>query len=196
MIELFWYNPTFVSPDPSRSPRVESVAWLVADNPLEPASTLVRTWDGVASKAPAAANSPKFTVFPVGLNLLQRNVIPASSIRGQEENGQAIDLENWLIPFDDVVKLLDIKVKILDNGQLELQSPGFLVRVSPAELTQDPTLGLTIAVSKIQSLLGVPVTFDPQSYALKFTPSWLSQPNVTINAPIIPPINLEGLPLI
>ena len=138
----------------------------------------------------------QFNIFPVGLNLYKKNAIASSLVRGTEENGQAVDFKNWLISFDDVIKLLEIKVRILDDGQLELTSPGFVFRISPQQLTQDPELGLTISVAKIESLLGVPVTFDLAGYAIAFAPAWLGSDGVLLEKDSTISVVLEGLPLI
>ncbi|MGL5033908.1 MAG: carboxypeptidase regulatory-like domain-containing protein [Microcystaceae cyanobacterium] len=144
---------------------------------------------------PTGKVSP-FVVFPVGLNLPKRNVITSSLVRGLEEKGQAVDFKNWLISFDDLVKILEIKVRILNDGKLELQSPGFIVRISPQQLTQDPELGLTIQVEKIESLLGVPVSFDATAYAIIFAPSWLDARGILLDTNNNNPVVLEGLPRI
>lgn len=107
--------------------------------------TINLSLESVSPQNLSQSQSPqKFTVFPVGLNLFKRNVIASSLIKGSEDGTQAINFKQWLIPFDDVVKALNIKVNILDDGQLELRSPGFVVRIKPQELTQDPELGLSI----------------------------------------------------
>lgn len=148
------------------------------------------------SSGSTTKNGSKFEVLTVGLNIFKLNTIAASSIRGLEENGQAVDFKQWRIPFDDVVKLLEIQVKVLDDGQLELRSPGFLVRIAPQQLIQDPELGLTIAVETIESVFGVPLSFDTAAYAIVFAPPWLGTKGNIIGSKSALPANLEGLPLI
>ena len=134
-------------------------------------------------------------IFPVGINLGKRNVLTSTLIRGLEDGTQAINLSNWLIPFDIVIQALQFQVTILADGQLELRSPGSIVRIKPDALTTDPELGLVISLKKIESLLSVPSEFDINEYAIVFSPPWLGikrKKKVTEEDLII----IEGLPKI
>lgn len=121
----------------------------------------------------AKRKSAKFTVFPVGINIKQRNVDSSALIKGAENGSTAIALKQWLIPFDTVVKALNLKVTTLEGGKLELRSPGIVTRINPQILTTDPDLGLAWRISQIEKLLGVTVQFDLTRYAVVFDPPWL-----------------------
>ncbi|MEB3311672.1 MAG: carboxypeptidase-like regulatory domain-containing protein [Snowella sp.] len=173
-----------------------SVACQIAQNSLP---EIVGASPPALNASPTLPNGPhpnRFEILSIGLNTFKVNQIAASRVRGLEENGQAVDFKKWLIPFDDVVKLLDIQVKILNDGQLELRSPGFVVRINPQELTQDPELGLTIGVETIENRLGVPLSFDGAAYAIIFSPSWLGIKSNAMGSPSTLPVNLDGLPWI
>lgn len=134
------------------------------------------------------------TVFPVGLNVGDRNIVPTTLIKGTEA-GEAIAFSRWLIPFDSAVQALSITVSTLETGEWELRSPGFVIRLSPEELTTDDTLGLVLSVQQIETLLGVPTQFDQLDYAVRFDPPWAGDRRSrqqTTERPII----TEGLPLI
>ena len=118
-------------------------------------------------------NTTELIIFPVGINVDQRNVVPSTLIRGLEDSTQAINLNNWLIPFDVVTQALQFQVITLADGQLELRSPGLITRINPEELTTDPELGLVISLEKIETLLGVPSEFDINEYAIVFNAPWL-----------------------
>ncbi|MEO1432293.1 MAG: hypothetical protein AAFV71_25150 [Cyanobacteria bacterium J06633_8] len=75
-----------------------------------------------------------FTILPVGLNLGKRNVNESILIRGYEDGSKAINFDNWLLPFDDVLSALKIIKTTLDEGQLELRSPGLVKRINPKDL--------------------------------------------------------------
>lgn len=137
----------------------------------------------------------QFKLFSVGINLGKRNVLESTFVRGLEREGQAIEFEKWLLPFDDVVKALKISVNTLNDGKLELRSPGLVVRIDPEQLQKDPELGLAFSIEQIQNILGVPTEFNIEQYTIIFNPPWLGVPGKTTRRQEIPVI-LEGLPTI
>lgn len=133
-----------------------------------------------------------FIVFPVGFNVDNRPVVLSVFVRGREDLVQAVAFERWLLPFEDVMTVLQIEVTPLDSGEWELRSPGVVVRLDPNTLKTDPEIGLAIEVDQIQTLLGVSVEFDIEHYAVNFSVPWSNlRPQANANTA---PINLEGLP--
>lgn len=112
----------------------------------------------------------KFTVFPVGINVDNRTINTSALIKGAEDGSRAINFEQWLIPLDIVVEALNITVKPLENGELELRSPGLITKIDPQKLPTDPDLGLAFKVAQIRDILGVPTKFDLQEYVINFAP--------------------------
>ncbi len=144
----------------------------------------------------ATAESPtteSFGVFPVGLNLDRRNVVPSTLVRGREDGHQAIAFSQWLLPFETVMTALQFRITPLEDGQLELRSPGVIRRLDPNTLTVDSRLGLVIAIAEIETLLGVPSEFDIEEYAIVFRPPWLTVATGRV-APDEIPVLLDGLP--
>ncbi|WP_228060315.1 carboxypeptidase-like regulatory domain-containing protein [Coleofasciculus sp. LEGE 07092] len=139
--------------------------------------------------------SDNFTVFPVGVNIGGRPVIFSVLVRGQEDGTQAIDFENWLIPYDTVIKALKLEVTPLPDGQLEVRSPGLVTRINPKELRNDPELGLVFSIQELQTRFGVPAEFDINEYAIILNPPWLGQRTGRSNVTAAP-LQLEGLPRI
>lgn len=134
-------------------------------------------------------------VLSVGLNLGDRNVNAGTLVLGKEDGQQATDFSEWRIAYNDLIDALNIKVTTLDDGQLELRSPGSVVRLDPAQLLIDPQLGMVFTPTQIEELLGVPVDFDIAEYALVFDPPWLGKSYIQANNVIArQPVNLEGLP--
>ncbi|MDJ0736548.1 MAG: hypothetical protein QNJ47_21205 [Nostocaceae cyanobacterium] len=72
-----------------------------------------------------------------------------------------------------MTQALKITVTTLNNGELELRSPGLVKRINPKELKTDPELGQVISVADIKNVLGVPTEFDIVKYAVVFNPPWL-----------------------
>ena len=136
-------------------------------------------------------SSVQFNVFPIGIMVGRRTVNTSTLIKGAEDSSAAINFEQWLIPFEVVVKALNIQVTTLDNGILELRSPGLVKQINPQKLLTDQDLGLVFKVSEIRDILGVPTKFDIQEYAIKFAPPWSNLE--TNNKAKDLPINLEGL---
>ncbi len=134
-----------------------------------------------------------FSVFPVGISVGKRNILRSVLIRGKENGSDAVNFQNWLIPFDSVIEALKLDVRSLPDGQLEMRSPGVVTRINPKTLQTDPELGLVFSVAEIQRLFGVGIKFDIEEYALALDLPWLKQNNTNIGQSETPVI-LDGLP--
>ena len=146
------------------------------------------------SPTPSPKSSPKFSILPMGVNLGPNNVIPSVTVKGLENGKEAIDFNNWLIPFADVTKALQFNVTPKDDGHLELRSVGSIITIDPKVLINDPDIGQAISIEQIRNLLKTPVEFSLAEYAIVFSPSWLTtrisnRPYQEQEAPV----NLDGL---
>ena len=148
----------------------------------------------IANKLKSTKNV--FTILPVGLNLGKRNVNQSILIRGFEDGSKAVNFDNWLLPFDDVLSALRITKTTLEDGQLELRSSGLVKRINPNDLKTDAELGLVISVADIKTILGVPTEFDIVKYAVVFNPPWLGLRTKKGNRQAEIPVILDGLPKI
>lgn len=128
-----------------------------------------------SSDTTATADTKDFSVFPVGINIGRRNVLRSTLIRGREDGEKPVNFDAWSVPFDAVVDALRLTVKTLDDGQLEIRSPGVVTRVNPQELKTDPELGLVFSVAEIRRLFGVGIEFDMNEYAIAFDLPWLGK---------------------
>jgi hypothetical protein len=122
-------------------------------------------------------------------NLPSQQISVEGSIDLQSQ--RAINLEGWLLPFDDTLKLLEIQQRQLSNGELELTSPYLLVRFNSRQLRSHPQLGKAITIGDLQKLPGIKITFDDREAALKF--SYTLPKNLSKPAVITPPVSLDGL---
>ncbi|MEB3215596.1 MAG: carboxypeptidase-like regulatory domain-containing protein [Nostocales cyanobacterium 94392] len=147
--------------------------------------------DGISTQS--RKNNDKFTLFSVGINVGKQNVISSTLVRGYEHDSQAVSYDNWLVKFDDVIAALKLNKTYLDNGELELRSPGLVKRINPKDLTIDPELGLVFSIAEIQTILGVPTEFNLAEYAIQFNPPWLDIQSKR-KPPEELPVILEGLP--
>jgi Carboxypeptidase regulatory-like domain len=143
----------------------------------------------------------KFGVFPVGLNVSDtyggelRTLNPGLLIRGKEDGKQAIDFENWLVPYDAVIEALKFRVTTLADGGIELRSPGIVTRIDLKKLRSDSELGLVFSIKELETLFGVKARFDIEKYAIVLDVPWLDRPESNSsdeNAPVV----VEGLPRI
>lgn len=142
---------------------------------------------------PTTPIPPNFTVFPVGLNINGRQVFFSILVRGEEDGTQAINFDQWLMPFDAVIEALNIDVTPLADGQLELRSRTIVTRLDPNQLRSDPELGLVFSIQQLQTLFGIPAEFNINEFAINLT---LDQPQGTTGRYSIQdtPVQLEGLP--
>ncbi|PSB56320.1 carboxypeptidase-like regulatory domain-containing protein [Chamaesiphon polymorphus] len=121
-------------------------------------------------------------------NLPERQI----SVQGElDVHKQPVRLEQWLLPFDATLKLLDIQQKQLPNGELELTSPYLLVRFNPSQLRSHPQLGRAISIGELQKLPGLKISFDDRQSAVKFSYSLPKNPPQPVAKPA--PVVLDGL---
>ncbi|MBC1220013.1 carboxypeptidase regulatory-like domain-containing protein [Nostoc sp. UCD121] len=139
------------------------------------------------------AKDSEFKVFPVGLNVGNRNVNSSVLVRGQEDGSQAIDFSNWLLPYDAIVQGLKLNVTTLPDGQLEVRSLSVVTRINPTKLRTDPELGLVFTIQDLQTLFGVGAKFDINEYAIILDVPGVDQSSGKL-AETETPIQLEGLP--
>ncbi|MBD2094686.1 carboxypeptidase regulatory-like domain-containing protein [Trichocoleus sp. FACHB-591] len=189
-----------IASNPSKAPNVEeseaiALPSLSSTSPeATPTPSLTPTPEATipTSLSPIPQVPAGFTTFPVGINIERRNANAGVLVRGHEDGTQAIDFEQWLLPYDAVVQALKLSTKVLSDNQIELRLPTFAVRLNPTQLHNDPGLGLVFSVQELRSLFGLDVTFDINEYAIQLQAPWLDQPSA--NSPIqAAPVQLSGL---
>ncbi|PSB45643.1 hypothetical protein C7B80_16260 [Cyanosarcina cf. burmensis CCALA 770] len=153
-----------------------------------------------AAPATSANNSnslltPKteFSVFPVGINIGDRNVKSGALVRGQEDGRQALNFANWRLSYDDIIQVLKFNVTTLADGQIEVRSAGIVTRLNPKKLRTDPELGLVFSIQDLQTLFGVKAKFDLNEYAIILEVPWLTQPATNTFEETETPVVLNGL---
>lgn len=131
----------------------------------------------------------------VGLILNEKSVLDGINVRGAEDGEKAVNFEQWLIPFDEVMKALGVKIKELGKGDtVELSSPSFRVNFDTRKLIDDPGLGRSISIVDLQSIGGIKAKFDLYKYAIAISLPKRSSADTTISSDA--PIDLDGLPII
>ncbi|WOD39828.1 carboxypeptidase regulatory-like domain-containing protein [Nodosilinea sp. E11] len=190
-------------PDPTPQPNASAKSSVSEPAIAEPGAVESSTLAPDAVAAPTEPNPSDIseiavtplTVIPVGINLGNRTVVAGALVRGAENGREAIDFDNWLIPFDVVVSALNITVTPKPEGQWELRSPSFAVFLSPDDLSRDPELGQVISIGDIRRRFGIAAKFDLRSYAIQF-----EEPGTTGGqryvAPENQPVVTDGLPYV
>lgn len=135
-----------------------------------------------------------FSSFLVGIKVNNRPVITSTLIRGQEDGEAAINFDQWLLPYDAIIKALKLTATVLPDNQIELRSPTQVVRLNPSQLKTDPELGLVFSVADVRTLFGVEIEFDIIDYAVSIQAPWLNQRRQRGKREVI--IQTEGLPRI
>ena len=88
--------------------------------------------------------------------------------RGWKMAPQAILFDQWLIPFDDVLKTFNLTAALQPDGQLSLSSPEITTNLRLESLPTDPGLGVMWSIADIRHHLGASAEFDRASYAIRF----------------------------
>ncbi len=141
--------------------------------------------------------SPKLTILPMGINVGGNNIIPSVTVKGLENGREAVDFNNWLIPFSSVVQALKFDVTKNNDGQIELHSIGLKIKFDPNILVNDPDIGQAISVEQIRDIFKTTTEFNIAEYAIVLTPPWLTKSvGDRQYQEKEPPIILKGLPQI
>jgi hypothetical protein len=179
------------------------LTWQTAASPLMQSSLIIGIGiltAGTSAVANSAGLEQKVTtpkVFTAGISITSdRRVyerVPSSLLRGYENGEEAIDFDHWLVPFDNVLKALQLKPKPLSNDRVELRSASHVVNLNLKTLTTDPDLGLVMSVKEIKELFGLQLKFDFRDYAIVIDmPETL--PSGGKFASTVQPASVEGLP--
>ncbi|MEQ8962239.1 MAG: carboxypeptidase regulatory-like domain-containing protein, partial [Coleofasciculus sp. C2-GNP5-27] len=182
-------NPANSTPEPENIADEESTPQPEALPPQNPdISTLPQTQFSIAQVP------DDFSSFLVGIKVNNRSVITSTLIRGQEDGEAAINFDQWLLPYDAIVKALKLTATVLPDNQIELRSPTQVVRLNPSQIKTDPELGLVFSVADVRTLFGVEIEFDIIDYAVSIQAPWLNQRRQRGKREVI--IQTEGLPRI
>ncbi|MTJ53535.1 carboxypeptidase regulatory-like domain-containing protein [Anabaena sp. UHCC 0253] len=135
-----------------------------------------------------------FPTFIIGLNVGNRSVNDGVLVRGKVTDKDAINFENWLIPYDDVLEALKFTSKRISENEVELRSYFKVIRFDTNKLHNDPELGLVLSPKEIQDIFGIASKFDWREYAIVFdVPEVKSTNSNNIEKK---PVLLTGLPKI
>jgi hypothetical protein len=102
-------------------------------------------------------------LIPVGVYVNSRSTLESLTILGREDGSR---FTTWLVPFDEIIKALKIRKRMLPDGSYELSSSGIVAKLTPQDLVINPRLGLAISIDKLQKIPGIIAKFDLNLYAL------------------------------
>jgi hypothetical protein len=142
--------------------------------------------------APIKIGAPPLSV---GLILNDKSVMDGINVRGYEDGEKAIDFERWLVPFDELMKALGVKIKEVGKiDTVELSYSSFRVNFDTRKLRDDPVLGRSISISELQSIGGIDASFDLYKYAIVIKIVARSSTDANIGSDSS--IDLDGLPIV
>lgn len=132
------------------------------------------------------------TLFIVGLTVGRRNVNAGVLVRGEVDDTESINFEDWLVPYNAVLEALNFTSKVVEEDTVELRSPFKVVQLNLNDLQTDPELGLVFSVAQMRELLAIPIEFDWREYAIVFQVPEVRNPRRTRRQDR--QIVIEGLP--
>lgn len=134
-------------------------------------------------------------ILLVGLIAGSRREIPAVLVRGKIKEPEAIQFQQWLVPYQSVIDILDFEEESVGENQVQLSSPGLVTRLNLNELSENPEIGLAFSIAQIEEKFGIEARFDINEYAIILSAPWIGQRR---QAPTgfdrKQPPQLEGLP--
>ncbi|QOV23884.1 MSCRAMM family protein, partial [Anabaenopsis elenkinii] len=136
-------------------------------------------------------NAPE-DILPVGIKFNRYDILFGVLVKGREDGTQALDFEQWLIPYESIIEAFGFTVTPLPNGNVQLRSPGLVKEFDPKLLIADINLGDALSIAEIRRQFPLEVRFDIDSYAIVFEGSWLLKKGSQTNKER--PVILEGLP--
>ncbi|MDJ1174645.1 carboxypeptidase regulatory-like domain-containing protein [Roseofilum capinflatum] len=134
------------------------------------------------------------TLFIVGLTVGRRNVNAGVLVRGEVDDTEAINFDDWLVPYNAILEALNFTSEVVEEDTVELRSPFKVVQLNLNDLQTDPELGLVLSVAQMRELLAIPIEFDWREYAIVFQVPEVRNPRRTRRQDR--QIVLEGLPQI
>ncbi len=137
------------------------------------------------SPAPAVTQQK----LPVGLVINDRLKIESFIVLGQENGSEAVDFDDWLLPFDELSSALGFRIKEVGDT-LEILTATQRFKLPANVILADKTLGRVIKARDLASIPGFIVKFDINKYAIDIT-----TPRGTLGefAGEAAPISLEGI---
>jgi hypothetical protein len=158
------------------------------------------------AESPPSANSlippidPKsvaaqWGILPIGILVDGRMVVKSALVRGTEDGSQAIQFDDWLIPYEVMIKALNIRVTNLPNGQVQLRSPTVVFDLDFSRLRLDPEIGAVLSIRDVKDWFGITPEFDIDNYAIQIKYPRTNQSDLS-KATVEPPIDLTNIPYI
>ena len=158
------------------------------------------------TESPSSANSlippidPKsvaaqWGILPIGILVDDRMVVKSALVRGTEDGSQAIQFDDWLIPYEVMIKALNIRVTNLPNGQVQLRSPTVVFDLDFSRLRLDPEIGAVLSIRDVKDWFGIAPEFDINNYAIQIKYPRTNQSDLS-KATVEPPIDLTNIPYI
>ncbi|QYX32429.1 carboxypeptidase-like regulatory domain-containing protein [Sphaerospermopsis torques-reginae] len=134
-------------------------------------------------------------ILPLGIQVSGRARSKNTLVRGMEDGSEAIQFDDWLVPYDKIIKALNIKVTNLPNGEVQLRSPTVVFNFNLSRLRLDPEIGPVLSIRDIKDWFGVNLEFDINNYALQITLPLNKQSEYSKN-PVEVPIDFTNIPYI
>jgi Carboxypeptidase regulatory-like domain len=103
----------------------------------------------------------------VGITSNGQNKLDSLLVIGSENNHQPIDLENWLIPFEQLAQILDCEIQLI-NGQYQIVTANQRGYISSNKILHNSTLGGSIALKDLATIPGLKIAFNPQTHTISF----------------------------
>jgi hypothetical protein len=129
-------------------------------------------------------------LLPVGLLVNGKTRLESFYVIGQENGSAAVEFENWLLPFDELVGAMGFKITAIDD-QLELSSPTQKFKLPASKVVINRRLGRAIEIRSLAQIPGFTVKFDINKYAVDIEIPVPAKNNFGVD---IAPIVLDGLP--
>jgi hypothetical protein len=171
-----------VTKTPAVSPVTESTPSSLSQSPLIP---------------PVDPNSvaAKWDVLPIGIQVSGRTAVKSALVRGSEDGSQAINFDDWLVPYEVMIKALNIRVTNLPNGQVQLRSPTVAFNLDLSRLRLDPEIGAVLSIRDLKDWFGITPEFDINNYAIQIKYPRTNQSDFS-QASSEPPIDFTNIPYI
>lgn len=128
-----------------------------------------------SQEIPQLSDVPLLGTLMVELYLGENRVPITTLVKGAENGQHAISFDQWLIPYDDVLKIFNLTASLQTDGRLALSSTDVAATISLESLPQDPELGVMWSVADIYQHLGASAEFDRESYAIRFNRESINQ---------------------
>ncbi|PAX51837.1 hypothetical protein [Brunnivagina elsteri] len=116
-----------------------------------------------------------FKLLMVKIKLKNSSAIASILVSAKQDNSQTVNLGEWLLPYNEVIKILKLNITNLPDGKLELITSGFVTHIEKQKIHKDSQLGLVFSITDLQKIFNINAKFDSTNNLIILDAPWFEE---------------------